>query len=284
MISDWSVQFDLTSALYDALPLQFNVANGVDGYYYMLRGEACKLTNQVRATKNDIPQADGAILHQRFVAGMEIQLAIQLWQDTATYACSSVRTEMLDRLMGYLYNLINAGDNEGRLSWIATGQASDRMLDDLRLLTYPEVSQVEGNVGVEVLVTLDTVYPYEMDLTQISEALDASTDLDVEGNRPTYPVITLDGPFSTVTMVNTTTGQVWAYDDSRPGAPTIGGGDTIEINMFRNTAYKNATGANCKPGIDPESSEFFPLIQGTTNQITLDNGVTGTILYNNAWA
>jgi phage-related protein len=152
------------------------------------------------------------------------------------------------------------------------------------LLSYPVESQQPGS-PYEVSFTVDCALPYAEDLTQSTIALD-STGVTVTnyGNRPTYPVWKLNGPFTQQSLTNMTTGDVFYYDENFPGAPNIGAGEYIEIDTFRNTAYKNGSGANCKPGIDMELSEFFSVAPGSHTLVLSSPGSTGTALWNNAWA
>jgi hypothetical protein len=279
MLADWTVPFNLTSALYSGSPLPLNQYIANTGYYF-LRQEGCALRNNVRSQKNDIPQADGAILHRRFTAGMEMDLAIQLWETTDQMACDALQQSMLDTLMGYLYALINAGDNEGRISWTPNGQAA-RMLDDIRLLTYPAVTTLSDSLGIEVAVTVDCALPYEEDLQATPSAFTSGTlNVTNTGNRPAYPVFRIySGSFI---MENTSTGHYLVFDDTQPGCPDVNPGDYIEFNTLNNTAYKNGNQANMKPGIVMVSSDFFLLAPGV-NTITLDNWTSSTIEHNNAW-
>lgn len=282
MIADWTVPFTLTSALYSVTPLQINQEIPDFGFFF-LRQDGCQLRNNVRFQKNDMPQADGAILHRRFTGGMEMDLVFQLWQTTEAIACDDVQQAMLDMLMGYLYNLINAGDNQGRISWTPQGQ-NPRMLDDIRLMSYPAVSTLPGALGIEIAVTVDCALPYEEDLTPAgigANPLSASAAFVNAGNRPTYPVLKIFSDFFTLT--NTTTGAQLVYDGTLPGAAPLAGG-YIEFNMFRNTAYLNGNQDNMKPGIVVQSSDFFVLNPGS-NTITYTGGTDGsTIEYNSAWA
>jgi phage-related protein len=187
---------------------------------------------------------------------------------------------MLDILMGYLYNLINAGDNEGRISWTPSGQ-NDRMLDDIRLLTYPSMSN--SQVAPEVIVTVDCALPYEEDLAENPDQTLTGTDnVTNEGNRPVYPVFKIySGNF---TLANSTTGYQFVFNQGNPGCPDVGPGEYVEINTLRNTVYLNGDEDNMKPGIVVESSDFFTLPPGV-NTITLDDGLgTSQIIFNNAWA
>ena len=290
-LADWSVPFTLTSAVYSATPLDINtpVVFTAGTGIFLLRPDGCTLTNQVRQTKDFVPQADGAILHCRFTAGMEMNLAIQLWENDTQIACDTLLQEMLDDLMGYAYGLLNAGDNEGRISWVPDGGSStvstSRMLDDIRLLAYPAESQQPGS-PYELALTVDCGLPYAEDLTQQSVALnDSGVVVTNYGNRPTYPVWKLFGPLAGLqSLTDATTGETFSWDGSLPGAPTIGGGDYIEIDTFRNTAYKNGSGANCKPGIVMTDSDFFTLPPGASTIVLSAPGSTGTCLLNSAWA
>jgi hypothetical protein len=278
-IADWTVPFLLTSQVYSATlldintPLTFSAGQGV----YLLREDGCSLKNTVRETKNDVPQADGAILHRRFVSGMEMTLAIQLWESTDHPACDALLQEMLDTLMGYLFNLINAGDNQGRISWQPDG-VNARMLDDLRLFTYPEESH-PGTL-VEIGVTLDCELPYAEDLTQLNPVV--SGVVTNGGNRPTYPVWKIDGPFTSFGLQNTTTGDEFIYNGTLPGATPVGPLEYLEINTFKNTVYLNGAGLNYKPGIDMANSDFFTLPPG--NNTIVVTGASGHALVNAAWA
>jgi hypothetical protein len=283
-LPDWSVPFSLTSAQYSPTPLAFNTpvsfASGTGTYF--LRADGCSLANQVRQTKDFVPQADGAILHRRFVAGMEMTLAIQMWESDSQVACDTLLQEMTDALMGYLYGLLNAGDNEGRISWVPEGGSSatstSRMLDDIRLLTYPAESN--QTAAYEVAFTVDCAKPYAEDLTQLAPVVGGAVVNN--GNRPTYPVWQITA--SAFTLTNTTTGDSFSFDDSLPGCPNVGAG-YVEIDTFRNSVTIVTAGptlSNGAAGVVMTTSDFFLLVPGT-NTITLSSG-TGIGLINSAFA
>lgn len=306
MPADWTVPFSLRSKIYTnnptplgvnddpiALNEQVTFNNGTG--YYLLRQDGCSLVNQVRSQKEFAPQEDGAILHGRFTGGMEMTLAIQMWQNATAVACDELLQEMVDTLEGYLYGLLNSGDNEGRITWEPAGGSSNvpgsngrRMLDDIRLLTYPTGAQAPGQ-AYELGVTIDCELPYAEDETQLSVNLtDAGLGVTVTnyGNRPTFPVYRLDGGWSTQTLTNTTTGDIFVYDDTLPDAPNIGVGEWLEIDTFRNTVTKGPaapTLINADAGIVMDGSVFGPLLPGD-NQIELFvTGSTGIALVNGAW-
>jgi hypothetical protein len=285
-LADWTVPFSLTSAVYSATPLAFNTPvvfpSGTGTYF--LRSDGCSLDNQVRQTKDFVPQADGSILHRRFVAGMEMSLAIQMWEGTDNVACDSLLQEMLDDLMGYLYGLLNAGDNEGRISWVPEGGSSatstSRMLDDIRLLSYPKESQ--QSAAYEVTVTIDCALPYSEDLTQLAPSIAGGGGTVINnGNRPTYPVWQVyngSGANLAFTLTNTTTGDSFSFDDSLPGCANIASGEYVEIDTFRNSVTKVAAGptlSNVAAGVVMTTSDFFSIPPGS-NTITLV-ATTGSI-------
>jgi hypothetical protein len=288
-VTDWTTQFNLRSTVYTANPIPGSVApdplpinvpitfSGGDIGVYRLRPDGCSIQNVVRETKDYVPQGDGSILHRRFVAGMEMSLAVQMWQPNDKIACDSILQKMVDTLEGYLYGLLNAGDDEGRLFWTPSGQLA-RMMQDIRLLSYWEESQAPGS-ALEVRFTIDTARPYLEDHAQLSPGIPGT--VVNPGNRPAYPVWKIFA--GTFTLTNVTTGQKLEFNDTQPGCPSIGGG-YVEINTFRNTVYKNGSGANCKPGIVMVSSDFFPLVPGN-NVITCAGAGGGSVcLVNAAWA
>ena len=308
-ITDWTVPFLLRSRVYtnspspggvsdNPLPINSIVTFPSGTGYYLLREDGCSLVNQVRSTKEFVPQADGSILHCRFVAGMEMTLAIQMWQDAHTLACDTLLKEMVDTLNGYLYGLLNAGDNDGRIDWLPSGNSSVgssyRMLEDIRLLTYPAESHQTGS-PYEVTVTLDTEWPYAVDETQLAPTfVGGSGTITNYGNRPTYPVWKIYGPYDGFVITNLTTGDTFSYDSLQPSAPNIGVNDYIEIGTFKNTSFKNGSGANCDPGIVMATSDFFTIPPGTNSISVVYTGAVNvpdpvnndstTALINAAWS
>ena len=290
-LADFSRAFDLTSKPFAATPLQLNSAvvlpdTGATGYF-LLRPEACSLTNTVRQTKDNIPQFNGSILHRRWLQGMEMTLAIELWETHDKIACDALANEMLDYLMGYSVGLLNAGDNEGRISWVVEGYLP-RMLDDIRLLTFPQMTRDPGS-PIEITMSVDTQYPYTLQLKEIDVPLPDSVGVFVTnpGNIPVWPVVEI-GPVAfninafqlTNQSASTTETLAWLY--SSPGSQTILAGDHGEMDNFRDTFFLNGSGANLSPGIDMLTSDFFAIYPGL-NLITL-SGADGTLKWNPGYA
>lgn len=284
-LANWNVPFELTSALYSStrLPINSPFAFPAGTGQLNLRHDGCSINTVVRSTKNPVPQADGDILHRRFTTGTQMNLAIQFWDNRlGEVACGELLQSMLDTTLGYLFALINAGDNEGRISWTPEGENA-RMLDDIRLLSYMTGAQPAEGGQFELGVTLDCALPYVEDLTQLAPTLPGT--VVNAGNRPTYPVWRIDGPFTTMTLTNSTTTESFSYNNGQPGAPTIGSGDILEIDTFLNSVTKIETGpvlTNAFAGMVLPSSEFF-LIDPGSPSIALSGASSGTGLINSAW-
>jgi len=277
-IANWSspYQFDLTNPYNGTL--LFNVQTGAGGdHLYLLDQQNCQFRIGVRSTKSNVPQSDGSILHHRFLTGAEIDLSIQLWSKPDTIACDEVMQDMLDDLNGAFRSLLNAEDNQGRLSWNVAGTINRRMLDDIRLLVYPELTVGGDGLGV-VKVTIDSKYPYAEDVTQqpvdISDG--GTTTITNNGTATTFPVFQVQGTTASFVLTNLTTDESIIY-----GGTTITSPDYVELDSFNNTAFLNGDGADLLSSIDIVSS-LWPTFQPGPNDITI-SGADVHILWNPSW-
>jgi hypothetical protein len=253
--------------------------NADSGDRYLLLNGACEMGAEIRSTSDNVPQADGSILHHRFFTGYQAKLSMMLWVGDEL-ACGADLVRMIDTLNGVCWSLLNAGDNEGRLAWLPTGESNYRMIDDVRLIERMQIAAPDAGTGWVVSFALDSAFPYAQDLTQQSTALDAI--ITNTGTAAYWPVIKVFGATSGFTLSNMTTGLEIVYNDSLPGAPPIPGGSYVEIDTFRNTAYINGTGADAMPGFVLSVSDFWALEPGVNN-ITIA-GATATVLWAPAWA
>ncbi len=254
-----------------AAPIQFDVTNPYNGTLilnvasdrlYLLNQEACSFDITVRSTTDNVPQADGSIIHHRFLTGTQMPLEIQMWENPEQVACGPLLAEMVGDLTGAFRSLLNAGDNEGRLTWQIEG-GNDRILDDIRLLVYPAF-RMDGPLGV-ITVTVDSQYPYAQDLTQqLTTITNGNTAvLANTGSADYYPVFQVSNlSGSTFTLENVTTGIEFNYNNALPGALAISGADYAEIDTFRNTIFLNGNGANLKAGVVELSSDYWSLVTG----------------------
>ncbi len=239
---------------------------------YLVQQDGCDFHIDVRSTTDNVPQADGSILHTRFLTGVTIPMTIQLWETRREVACEGeLLVEMLDNLSGALRSLLNAGDNEGRLAWTVDG-GNDRMVDDVRLLVYPTFTP---GPPPTVTFTLDSQYPYAQDLVQTRTPISdgATVVVDNTGSADYMPVFLVNmlngvvgtGAVHNFTISNLTTGEQFVYDDGLPGAsPISAGGHYAEINTFSNTIFEDGDGANLKAGVDELNSEYFGLPVGSS--------------------
>lgn len=284
-------QFDLTNPYNGTLSFNVQTASGI----YLLIQDGCDFSLTVRSTKDDVPQADGSILHTRFMTGAEMTLTVQLWESLNEIACSGdLLVEMLDELSGALRSLLNAGDNEGRLAWDVAG-GNTRMLDDVRLLAYPVFAP---GPPPTVTWTLDSEFPYAQDLTQICTVVaDGDTETISSNGTAAYdPVYLVNVPSCslpytgdaaavhdfTITVESDFGTQQFVYDDSLPGAdPISAGGHYAEINTFRNTIVEDGDGANLKAGVDELNSEYPQFFPGD-NDVTIE-GCDMVVLHQAAW-
>lgn len=277
MIADWNRPFFFQSP-YGTL--NFNDQTFATGYY-LLAKERCRVGIDVRAESNDIPQADGTILHRRWLTGVVMELAVGLWDGPEDPACDDQLQLMLDTLILHARAVQNAGDNEGRVLWTPSGYPT-RMLDDAKLLSYPAIS-IQDDTVTEVAFSIETGFPYAIDLTQTSTAVanGATETLTNAGTAEFWPVFQVQGPATTFEVANDTLGLSFIYDSSLPGAQAIGGGEYAEIDTFRNTIYLNGDQDNLKPGIDVVNSDFWPMPPGE-NDVRID-GAAMTVLWQSAW-
>lgn len=279
-VPDWSAAMTLTNPYSGTLLLNQLAA---DGYLYLLDESGCQFNVTVRSTKDDVPQSDGSILHHRFMTGTEMTLAIQLWQNRTQKACDAILSSMVDNLTGSLRSLLNAGDNQGRLSWAVDGK-NERFLDDCRLLVYPSYAELPVPT---VIVTIDSEYPYaqETEATPDSCADGDTVTLTNTGTAAYWPVFR-PGPATafTITVVNSygITTQFVYVGAGNPGGVAIGGGDCAEINCFRNTIFLavgcgSGDDANLKAGVDELNSDY-PFLTPGDNDVSI-TGASMDILW-----
>lgn len=296
-VPDWTQQFRLTNPYTTAQGddwLYFNTqtASGI----YLLDQKACAVNFDVRSTKLDVPQGDGAILPERFLTGAVADLSVQLWENSNVPACDELLQAMLDDLTGAVRSLLNAGDNEGRLSWTLPDN-TDRMVDDARLLTYPRFT-MDGPTPV-VVFTLDSQYPYAVtEADTYTNCLDGiETTITNGGTADYYGVFQVNRTrvgsswvvggtaVHSFTIQNLTTGLDFNFDDTLASAPEISANHFGEIDCFRNTMYEMDVaadpGTDLTPSIIQTDSEYFQLVMGE-NRIKI-TGADMAVIHADAW-
>ncbi len=283
--------FTLTNPFNGSMDFNVQTASGL----YLLRQSECSFDIAVRSTKSHVPQADGDILHRRFLTGSTIQLSIQLMESEDKFACGAQLETLLDELSGALRSLLNAGDNEGRLAW-TQDNGPTRMLDDVRLEVYPAFTT--NGADVVVKAQIDSKYPYAQDLNQTCTFCADGTPETItnDGTAEYLPVFLVnveDCPTRTPSAsavndftITVTQGPnvlqfVYLGNALPGGVPISAGGHYAEINTFNNTIYLDGNGANLKAGVDELNSEYMPFPTGTFD-VQVD-GCNMIVLSSPAW-
>lgn len=272
-VPDWTTAFTLNT---NEGELDLFDGSTIDGLVPI--PEQCDIGADLRVSSQDLPQGDGSIFHRRYRRGMVLRYTAGLYADGAI-AMGSDRATTVDELRRHL-NAIQSAD--GRITWAVPG-GDDRMLDRIRLL---ERSTYQGGLLKTITFAVESPFPYALTAAeQEIGTISSSATITNAGSSETYPVWKVNGPFGSFTLTNTTTGLSIVYDDSLPGAVSVDGGDYIEIDTFRNTAYLNGDEGNRKAGIDLLQTDFFPLVPGDNAiTITSDDSATVDALINDAWA
>lgn len=285
-VGSWDTPFYLVT---DQGSLTLNEPASTDGGF-LLDVDACAAGVAMRASKDNVPQADGSILHHRFVTGYEMHMELELWTPApnnvlACYTTDPSADYLNDTLMRHLRAMV---DGNGRVLW-QPAYGDTRLMDQVKLLQAPVITVSPGGPS-RVAFTLDSPFPYIMDYTQIVTALSGgvSDTLSNIGTAPFYPVFKVYGPVSQFTLTNITTGKSFSYDADQPGAQMIGTGEYAEISTFGNTIYLNGDQDNLKPGIVIATSDFFPLAVGDNEIIAYGDGTLGPypdvdVLWQAAW-
>lgn len=294
---EWDVPMRLST---DVGTLYFNDPDNETGYFKLLY-DRCRASRTLRAVVDKIPQGDGEIFHTRFRDGVEITLAVALWENANDPACESVMRTMYEELVANLDAILNGG---GRLIWYPSSYTDQRMLESARWLAPVEITWEQG---VPICTfTIDSPFPYVMDLTQpadppghlslngVSNAIQVLAGVPKTITMPAFgaafwPVMQMRGALvGDCTVVNQSvfdqygTTLKFKYDSNRPGAAGIIGGDYIEIDTFRETVYLNGDEANRKAGVDPLVTDFFYLKPG--DNVILSDACDIDFLINYAWA
>lgn len=281
MIADWTTLNTLTT------PRGNLSLNAATGYRYLALNQACSGGADLRVTDEQIPQSDGQLNHQQYLAGYRMALSFALWNDDAP-ACGGDAQEMLDELGQHLDALRNPTGTT-RIIWTPEGMAS-RMVNDISLNVRPTVSvSPTGDAETLVAVTFGVVseFPYEMSESEqtpvaIPEGTGLGETLTNDGNTRFWPVFKVYGPTGYFELHNLTTGEALYYDSSRPGATYIGTSEYVEIDMFQGKVVLNGDADDSAiAGVDPETSDFFALVPGDNDIAAI--GASADCLWNAAW-
>lgn len=304
MIGEWDVPFWLTTQ-FGTLPFNEPADTSTDRRF-QLDPTKCAAILPVRTTDDDIPQGDGRIPHRRWRSGYTVHLAIELLSSydadskDGEPACGADLREMLDLLGLHFNEMIRTGlvgTAGARFGWTPTDATDDRMFDKIQLLGAPTPSADGTLGGLVVTVDFDSPFPYYIEATETDTTIasGATETITNNGNTDSFPVFEMEGGFSGFTLTNHSVQDLdgvdisLVYDSGLPGAVAVSGGDYIELEFFRETAYLNGSSSNRKAGIDWRVSDFFPLVPGDNEIEVTFTGGGGTAALavcksNGAWA
>lgn len=287
MIYEWTRPIVLTSR---AGTLNINPLDTDSADHWKTVAAECRAGWSVRSRPSDIPRQNGQIKRRRFISGTSATLTMEPWMAGAEQpVCGSQLTEMMDDLRYHLWCLAVDTDDTGRVAFHVEAApppsiiSSVRMLDDIALLSIDDDTLVD-DIRRRISFTVDSPFPYLLSQEQRIEVINATTDtITMYGGADFFPVVQVYGAFSTFEITHNGLGVSIGYDDTRPGAPSIGGGQYLEIDFFRQTATKvaGAVLTDAWAGLIAESGDFFTLVPGA-NSITTDADVR--FLVNEAWA
>lgn len=283
---EWDLAYTLTTP-YGSLVFNADdqLGTAVTGGLYLLDPAGCAMGAPLRVSVDDVPQDDGSIVHPVLTGGYRARILLRLLEHREQPACGETLVLMNDLLMRHLNSL--RGDGGGRLAWNPSGSTPERMIDDI--WWFEDLTAEFDGVYWKIQFGVISPFPYAMDAAEATTAItDGNTGiLDNEGSARFKPVVKVFGPTSNFEVTNLNdldddgNPQKLVYDASLPGAVAIGGGDYVEFDFFRETAYLNGSGANRKSGIDIVQSDFWALLP-EPNSVTI-TGADCDVLWQSAW-
>lgn len=263
-----------------------------------------------RVARDNAPQKPGEVVHKKFKSGLVTQLrllAVSFVDPVGGGMIPACDEDLVDLFDGLLRHLNSIENTDGRLTWLPTNKVA-RMSDDVRWLGSDGgggggftsiTAEVDDVVFTGVQFALLSPFPYAMDAPQTITCLGGETPncsgsgasvlITNDGTGAFYPVLRVYGPpfdtgFFQIDRTSTLTGETLSlvYDASLPGASNLLAGDFIEFDFFRETAYFGGSGANAKPGIDVQLSDFWPLETG--DNVLSIGGAAADVFWQPAWA
>jgi hypothetical protein len=253
----------------------------------------------LRVTQDNVSQMSGSVLHPRYKTGLVATVTVEMQVrqggvGSADFvpACGGDLRVMHEALVKALTSIESETQNDQRFIWTPTpvprtGPAlSRRMMEFVQVLTWADPAFTTPET--KMAFALETPLPYAIDLTQQTVSLSPGTTIVTNtGTAPFWPVLQVQGPFSTFTLTNADDVDAFGnplslvYDSTLPGAMNVLAGHYAEIDTFRGTIFLDGNSSDLTAGLDPTLSDFWQLNPGA-NHITVDTQTT--MLWNPAWA
>jgi hypothetical protein len=285
---EWDVPHTLTSPAGDVDMNQpgFLLDDGVTHAWYLLRANPYTIIPALRATRDDLSQADGTSLQTPYISGLVASLYVEYWVSGAGLDCpdepacgSQLRQmdEFLTLNLNALRKQSATPDGSQRLLWQPTGVVGRRMLTQILVAQWmdPVPFDAGGGTGMAVTFAVATPFPYALDEDAVNYDIGDGGDMLIpnDGNADYSPVILLAGSSSSFAITNEDTGEVVSY----VGPDAVAG--TGEIDFF--TANISSFGTDLIADLDPTVTTFFTIPPGGAD-IAVD-GIDMTVVSRAAW-
>lgn len=262
---EWDAAHELISPLGSVV---FNdlgpiLEDGVTYAYYKLNSSPYQIVPAIRATVDNLSQADGSSLQPPYITGLVASLHVEYWTcvngnlDDKAPACGTQVREMDDLLTLNLNALRNQGptpDGTQRLLWQPTGTAGRRMLTQILMSQWmAPVFFGDDGIGVGVTFAVATPFPYAVDEDFVDvDIADGDTETIPNAGTASYSsVVNVAGSTAEFAITRMDTGDVVSY----VGPDTIPGGQHAEIDFF--TANIAEEGNDLIADLDPNVTVFF---------------------------
>lgn len=295
-----NIEFDIAMEIVSpflpaGLPINQLIPSGTSdtSYYFLVRPSGYQIVpGKFRSVIDSISQADGVSIQPPFIDGLVATMTVEYWESVSNsitnlaLACAQTAREMDQLLLGVLNSLrvwTTDPNNMQRYIWTPTGAASNRLLTNVLLTTWPTLALQDPPPGVQRTFSLGTPFPYAIDIAQTTTVITdgSSAALTNGGNADFSPVMQVAGPTTVFLITNELTGQTISYDGTRPGAVAIGGGHFAEIDFFQGSIFLDGDGADLVAGLDPTVTDLFTLAPGA--QTIAVTGADVTVLSNAAY-
>lgn len=274
------------------------------GDVFRVRFDGYQIIPAMRVTQDNISQADGSVLHTRYKTGLVATMTVTYFTTVSGTDANSVTVspacglqlqsmhQQLVRALNSIQALSQAPGAVQRYFWTPTDYGDERLLDDVQILAWPNPTYDLDGIEKSVTFSIESPFPYAIDSMEIDTEIAGSASALVTntGNSDQSPVVKVYGPLTEFVLTNYDdldddgNAKAIVYDSSRPGAAVVAAGHYAEIDFFRGTIFLDGDSTDLIAGIDPTTSDFWVLKEGTANLIGISGAASATILSNNAWA
>lgn len=273
-------------------------SGGVDGALFLIQPDGYKIVPSMRVTQDNVSQQDGSVLHPRWTSGLVATMKVCYALAPLGYVVTSESTPaanelstptnvelriMHEQLILHLQDLLRASadpNNLQRLLWYPTSYGQARMLTGIQTLAWADpVFEVPFTC---VTFSLEGPLPYAIDANEMDPTITGGagpTLLPNAGNAPCYPVVQVNGPFTSFTLSNNDTGEAVVYSGA-----AVASGHYAEINFFDGTVYLDSSSTDLIASIDPTLTDFWTIAPGGSNVVLSADAPSALVKHWNTYA